>query len=93
MVTVDVAAEIAVEIAEAVNDAATLGNAGSDTWNVWLPAEEPRIASTSARPEVPVVIVVSAGLPPGGARNRTATPPTGRLSAARTSTSSGVASA
>src|SRR5262245_507949 len=86
----DSAGEIAPDVAVAPNaSAGTAGNAGTVAWNVCGPTPEPSVAATLAWPRLSVKMVVSAGVPPAGARNRTPTPATGRLSAARTSTVNG----
>src|SRR5262249_6776485 len=88
------AGEIAPDVAVAPNASVpTAGNAGMFTWKVCAPAPEPSTALTLAWPRLSVTTVVSAGEPPAGARNRTPTPATGKLSAARTSTVSGSGSA
>ncbi len=89
---VEVAAEI-IPTAVALNVmGVTVGNAGTLAWKLWAPGVVPSTPVTLARPSAPAVTVVSAGAPPESERNRTPTPPTGRLSDARTSTSSGVLS-
>src|SRR5690242_13043741 len=89
-VMMESAGEIAPEVALAPTfNAATVGNAGSVTWNVWAPGAEPSTAGTLACPRLSAVTVVSVGAPPVGPRKRTTAPATGKLSAARTSTWSG----
>src|SRR5262249_51758986 len=88
------AGEIAPDVAVAPNASVpTAGNAGMFTWKVCAPAPEPSTALTLAWPRLSVTTVVSAGEPPAGARNRTPTPATGKLSAARTPPVSGSGSA
>ncbi len=89
---VDVAAEIVPTAVAGKLTAAMAGNAGTVAWKLWAPGTAPSTPATLARPFASAATVVSAGAPPESERNRTPTPPTGRLSAARTSTSSWIPS-
>ena len=92
-VMTDCVGEIAPDVALALTfNAGTLGNAGNVIWNDWAPSAEPSTPETLACPRLSAVTVVSAGAPPVGPRKRTTAPATGKLSAARTSTWSGMMS-